>query len=443
VNAPSWLGELRAGLARAPTEPSGYGDFGAGPQAPPRALVETHSLDEVRRVLDVAVRHRIPVAVRGAGHTSGGHTAAPGGIVLRHCPPDAQLRWRGDAIDVPGHWPWGRVEAALLASARALRVTTSCVQTTVAGTLSVGGFGARSVRFGPQVDQVRELALICANGERLSCSPAEHAEHFFSALTGLGQVGIIERVVLETTPRAEHLTSVSVRHPSFAALAASVAWLADAEAPGPDYFCALAKDGLIESFGATCHALGRDAEQTPSWQSSCPWHAAERRILHVDDFERDHRNMPLELWRGCRHVWSDYCFEWPAFSHFAQFVDSELGHTLRGHLAYVLCSAPRTGPAHALDMRPAARSRLFSLGLFYSVPAADRLGIEQAVRAHASALDACRTLGGRPYVYGVWGGRAGLDRPELERFFGRGYAQLRAIRARVDPFGILNPNALG
>jgi FAD/FMN-containing dehydrogenase len=437
-----WLAELQSCLTAPPEEPTGYRDFGGSILSPPQALVETRSRAELLRVLELAVRHRVALSVRGAGHSSGGQTAAPGGIVLRHRPPGETLHWRGDAIDVPGHYTWGLVEQSLEGSGRDLRVTTSCVGTTVAGTLSMGGFGPRSVRFGPQVDQVRELHLICVNGETVHCSPEHRPDYFFSALTGAGQLGIIERAVIETAPRKEHLSAVSIRHPSLGDLAAELGWLADAALPGPDYFCTLIKEGIIQTFCASSHASRREAMQDPSWLARSPWQAARVQTLHAGEFDGSDRHMPLERWHGCRHVWADYCFEWSGFARFAQFIDAELGENLREHIAYVICSAPRTGRSPSLDMRPSACGRLFSLGLFFSVPADDAPAIARVIQAHRRALAACIELGGRPYVYGVWGGREGLDRQHLERIFGGGYAMLRGLRGSVDPFGILNPTAL-
>jgi FAD/FMN-containing dehydrogenase len=442
VTPPRWLGELQDGIARRPTLPAGHGDFGGAPVGPPGAWVVTESSAELQHVLDVARRHGVPVALRGSGHSSGGQSSAPAGIILEHRPRDEGLALGDGQVSVPAHWTWGRVERALQDVGRDLCVTTSSVETTVAGTLSVGGIGPRSLRHGPQVDQVSELCLLAANGHRIRCSERDSPEVFHSALTGLGRVGILERVTLRTAPQLPYSCAVSSEHASFSELAERVRPFADPEGCVPDEFRVLVKRGTLECFCATRHVTREAAERAARGQRAQWSRVGARRVLEAREFEVGERTMPSEAWAGCRHVWSDYCFDPDAFLRFARFVDAELSETLTQHLAYVLCIAPRAGEPFALDLRPRSPQRSFSVGLFYSVPSHDRAAIDRARKAHERALCECLSLGGKPYLYGLWGGRDGLPSGELEQIFGSGYARSRAVRERLDPAGILNPYAL-
>ena len=60
---------------------------------------------------------------------------------------------------------------------------------TVGGTLSVGGTGETSCRFGAQVDHVLELDVVTRRGDLLTCSSSSNAELFHMVLAGLGQCG--------------------------------------------------------------------------------------------------------------------------------------------------------------------------------------------------------------------------------------------------------------
>jgi FAD/FMN-containing dehydrogenase len=442
MSRPPWLAELERGLARRSSIPARYVDFGGAPARAPGAWVQTESDLELWHVLDVARRHHVPVALRGSGHSSGGQTFAPDGIVLQHRPRDAELELLDEQVSVPGHWTWGKLEQALHRLGRDLPVTTSSVETTIAGTLSVGGIGPRSLRHGPQVDQVSELRLLAANGTRIRCSENDSPEVFHSALTGLGQVGILERVTLRTAPQLPYLCAASSEHASFTELAERVRPFAEASACVPDDFRVLVKRGTLECFCATRHATRQAAE----WAAAGPvqeWsRGAARRVLEAGDFELGERTMPLAAWQGCRHLWSDYCFEPDAFVQFAAFVDAELTDSLAQHLAYVSCLAPRAREPFVLDLRQRSPQRSFSVGLFYSVPSHDVEAIERARKAHERALTECLCLGGKPYLHGLWGGRNGLSSGELARIFGPGYGRSREVRERLDPGGILNPYAL-
>jgi FAD/FMN-containing dehydrogenase len=442
VIRPPWLDELEGGIAQRASIPDAHGDFGGAAVGAPCSWTVTASASELQHALDVARRHHVPIALRGSGHSSGGQSSAPAGIMLEHRPPDEGLELSDGLASVPAHWTWGRVERELQRAGRDLRVTTSSVETTVAGTLSVGGIGPRSLRHGPQVDQVSELCLLAANGARIRCSERESPDVFHSALTGLGRAGIIERVTLRTAPHLPYLCAVSTEHASFTELAERVRPFAALEASVPDDFRVLVKRGTIECFCATRHATREAAERAARGPVEEWSRSGARRVIDAHEFELCERTMPLDAWRGCRHLWSDYCFAPDAFLRFAEYVDAELTDSLTQHLAYVLCIAPRAGEPFALDLRPRSRQRCFSVGLFYSVPSHDLEAVERARRAHAHALSECLSLGGRPYLYGLWGGRDGLSSGELTQIFGAGYARSRAVRERLDPGGILNPYAL-
>src|SRR6185295_2620212 len=111
-----WIDEIGARLGHKLATAPLYTDFGGQAMKAPAAIVPTASVSDVLHVLDVANRHKVPIAVRGSGHSSGGHTEAGGGIVLRHGPEADTLRINSASVEVPGHWPWQRLETELRAN---------------------------------------------------------------------------------------------------------------------------------------------------------------------------------------------------------------------------------------------------------------------------------------------------------------------------------------
>ena len=428
----------------------GYGDFGGPSVEPAKVLITTTDDEAVVRVFDLAGKLGLPVALRGAGHSSGGQTFAPGGIVLAHAPSVEQMTLEGEIAEVAGHWMWEDVEARLRVLGADLLVATSSVSTTVAGTLSMGGFGVRSVNHGPQVDHVSGLRLILPRGDALWCSPERLPDLFHSALTGAGQVGVIDRVRLPIGKRLRHLAFTAIEHRSFTGLATSLMKMTEQGAEPPDHLAVLIKGGRIEEFRATTHAEEAEALRAATVSNNRQGALAaaggtevRRGVMLADEFEASEREMPLAYWRQCRNLWCDYCLTPKNFLTFAGFIDKHAS-ALRNHLGYVLCTAPRHGPPLALDMRPPSNGRLLSLGLFFSVPASDRPGLALARRVHEEALDLCLALGGRPYLHGLWGGAWGMSERSLDRCYGAGYQTLRRVQAQVDPLGVLShENARG
>jgi FAD/FMN-containing dehydrogenase len=71
---------------------------------------------------------------------------------------------------------------------------------TAGGTLSVGGFGNTSYRYGAQVDNVEELEVVTGAGDVVRCSESTNTELFEMVLAGLGQCAMIVNARLRLVP---------------------------------------------------------------------------------------------------------------------------------------------------------------------------------------------------------------------------------------------------
>ena len=67
----------------------------------------------------------------------------------------------------------------------------------VGGTLSAGGLGASSHRFGPCVANVSALEVVTGEGEVVRCSRTENQDAYDAALAGLGRSVVITSATLE------------------------------------------------------------------------------------------------------------------------------------------------------------------------------------------------------------------------------------------------------
>ena len=70
---------------------------------------------------------------------------------------------------------------------------------TVAGAVSTGTHGTGAA-FGGLAGQLRAMELVLADGTVLRCSPTEHPEVFSAARVGLGALGVLSTVTLQTVP---------------------------------------------------------------------------------------------------------------------------------------------------------------------------------------------------------------------------------------------------
>ena len=172
-------------------------DFGHGIERLPLGVLTAKDALDIRKAVFLAAAHGFPLTVRGQGHSAYGQTQAANGIVI-DTKNMGSLRWAGETcIDAGPGANW--LDVAKFALARGLTPpvmpdTSICL--TVGGTLSVGGWGETTHRYGGQVDHVVELEVVTGTGARVVCS-REHHRHLFEAmLAGMGQCGIIVRARL-------------------------------------------------------------------------------------------------------------------------------------------------------------------------------------------------------------------------------------------------------
>jgi FAD/FMN-containing dehydrogenase len=180
--APHDLPRLEGRVRRDEAALSGAADdFGHLVRHRPLAVLEPGSVDDVAAMVRYCREHRLPVAARGQGHATGGQAQVAGGLVIDM----GTLR----GIDVrDGHAVvqagalWSDLLRATLPARLTPPVLTDYLELSVGGTLSAGGLGGTSHRYGAQVDNVIELEVVTGTGERTVCSPARHADLFHAVL---------------------------------------------------------------------------------------------------------------------------------------------------------------------------------------------------------------------------------------------------------------------
>jgi FAD/FMN-containing dehydrogenase len=180
-------------------------DFGGLVRTRPAAVIRAASVENVVAAVRHARERNLPLVARGQGHTTRGQAQADAGIVVDLRGLDRVEIDRGSARVGAGA-RWDRVLRAALREGLTPPVLTDYLGLTVGGTLSVGGVGGQSFRWGTQTDLVLELTVVTGRGDAVVCSPEREQELFHACRAGLGQCGIIvdARIRLVEAPaRAE------------------------------------------------------------------------------------------------------------------------------------------------------------------------------------------------------------------------------------------------
>lgn len=196
-------------------------DFGHIVHRTPWAVLVPGDADDVAVMLRFCTAHRIPAAPRGQGHATYGQAQAAGGLVIETEPLNAiTVNGKTGTATVEAGARWSQLLNATLSSGLTPPVLTDYLELSVGGTLSVGGVGGASPRYGAQVDTVLELEVVTGSGERAVCSPASNPGLFYAVLAGLGQCAVLVRATLRLVAAPSRARHYILYYPSVAALTA-------------------------------------------------------------------------------------------------------------------------------------------------------------------------------------------------------------------------------
>lgn len=175
-------------------------DFGHIVHRQPIAVLKPGSVDDIIRMVRYAREQRLKISARGQGHTAFGQSQVDAGIVIDMSTLNTAPVGAGVRVDVRAGVMWRDVLLATLPHGLTAPVITGYLGLSVGGTLSVGGIGGSSYRFGAQVDNVIELEVVTGEGRLEVCSASQKPDLFNAALAGLGQCAIIIRAALWLIP---------------------------------------------------------------------------------------------------------------------------------------------------------------------------------------------------------------------------------------------------
>ncbi|HEY0539135.1 MAG TPA: FAD-binding protein [Actinoallomurus sp.] len=192
-------------------------DFGHLVHRRPIAVLEAGSVDDIETMVRYCRRHDIPVAARGQGHATNGQAQVAQGLVIDMSGLN-DIEISGDHANVQAGALWSELLHASLPQKLTPPVLTDYLELSIGGTLSAGGVGGATHQHGAQVDNVAELDVVTGTGERVNCSPDQHADLFHAVLSGLGQCGIITRATVRLLPAPVTVRHYQLFYPSLAAL---------------------------------------------------------------------------------------------------------------------------------------------------------------------------------------------------------------------------------
>ena len=157
----------------------------------PALIARCAGAADVMKAVHFARDHRLPLAVRGGGHSFPGHSVCDGGLVVDLSP------MKGIRVDPLART--ARAEAGVKwiefdseTQAFGLATTGGTVSDTgIAGLTLGGGLGWLSSKHGLTVDNLISADVVLADGRLITTSAAKHADLFWGLRGGGGNFGVV------------------------------------------------------------------------------------------------------------------------------------------------------------------------------------------------------------------------------------------------------------
>lgn len=403
-------------------------DFGRIVTRRPRLRVRPAHVADVATVLRMADDRRIQVAARATGHSQGGQSLTDSGVVLDLSGLDRVLEVDRDQgfAEVEAGANWRQLLLPLRDGHKLPPVVTDNVHVSVGGTVSAGGLGPGSFRWGAQAGLCEALEVVTATGDILRCSPQQHTDVFNFVRAGLGRFGVITKIRFPLVEFPPELTAFQLRFPDPEELVRGIRALS-----GDDAVTALAGHVVGEGQGGWVSELlvAARADWPLSVKNSAP--LGRRQMIPYEFLERFG-----ETFREWRRAAEEGRLAYPWIEAFVP-IDAA-AECVRETMRLLPTSAAGGSrilvwPVRATDLPMLAMPTDEVSILVGALPAV-------SPSALSSALDGGRRLdafyvsrGGKRYLSG-W---VDYDGTAWRRHFGAAWADINRAKQALDPRGTL------
>jgi len=425
-------------------------DFGRVIVRRPQAVVCPASAEDVARVVKFAARHSLSVATRGAGHSQAGQSLSDQ-IVLDMTSLDEIIDFRENSATVQGGIKWGTLLNNAVSRRLSPPVLTNNLDVTVGGTLSMGGLGVSSWRYGTQADNCLSLEVVTGTGQIVQCSETENRDLFDAARCGAGQFGVITEAALKLRRHAPRFRSFYLLYDNLAALLDDLKIvMTDERFDHLESWCVPCPQGFKKVGGQNTpfaqwffplHAtVETEADESPE-------EAAEKleglkfyKHVHTENGKMGEFFTRLDnlfaLWKrggfwDYAHPWMECVLPWQTTAPYISQVLANLPPQalVGGHI--LLWPARGNASNSPLFMRPQSE---FVMG-FGILPAIPPQFLDEVLPRMNMASQAAIMMGGKRYLSG-W---INFDHAAWKAHYGEKWPAVVAAKRKFDPQGILNP----
>ncbi|WP_434524208.1 FAD-binding oxidoreductase [Photorhabdus asymbiotica] len=416
-------------------------NFGGMYSISPLAVVCVKNTNSIIDIIHYCNINEIPVNIRGVGHSFGTQSLSKGIVLVVSVENPVFEQIDEYKFKVSAFETWLSVEYFLRKNGLSFPILTRHPDTTVGGTLSVGGYGEDSYLYGSQASCIQSYTLITPDGKRHRCSEDSNSELYNFGLVSLGILGIIEDVTFEAIPlRVENILYVIEFEGVFHLL---------------NFLILISEYSNLDIEAVTCQlyrgryyvnmVLSNNSVQTNIINKvlECQVTGCIGYKYHsVSDYRgRTFGAYRHDLWnREHVNLWGDYCVDQNNIMAFANFllnkiINNDIFIRNKGRLLIILKKSPSLSKFFPFEPISKKMSGIvFGVGVYFTFPRSEREEYERLKLLHSQILEECILNEGRPYLAG-WHEMKYEDKIKI---YGDDYIKILALKKRLDPKGIVN-----
>ncbi|MGD8487365.1 MAG: FAD-binding oxidoreductase, partial [Chloroflexota bacterium] len=166
----------------------------------PAAILQAASPDDVAAGITAAQRHRLPLAIRGAGRNLAGDATVAGGLVIDLGRlNDVGVNPGTRVVTVEGGATLGELDRGTIGYQTAVPAGTAS-GTGVGGLAVAGGIGWLTRAYGLSIDNLLDVHLVSARGEHVHASAQDHPDLFWGMRGAGSNFGVVTRFEFQGVP---------------------------------------------------------------------------------------------------------------------------------------------------------------------------------------------------------------------------------------------------
>ena len=406
-------------------------DFGHIVHRLPTAVLKPGSAEDIVKMVQFANRRGLKVAMRGNGHAMFGQAQVDAGVVIDSTTLNSVRVINSGGRPAIEAGP-GALWSAVLDAAYAHKLTppvTVPAFLSVGGTISTGGFHASTWREGFQVDHVLELQVVTGHGQLVTCSDERNSDLFNAVLAGMGQCGIIVKVVMALVPAPTHVLFLVLSYADWqGAIADSTFLVNDGRFNEFDGDTAVRPGGGF-TFNLRCGAF-YDAPNSPAESQLLSGLGFASKRTRVMTYAEYYRRTPLSP-SSLPHPWLHLCL--PA-SKSVEYGNRVLATPTEVAFSNQLFSVWRTSSMK----RPLARVPKEDLVVRFQLlrrPPASFTDIGSLVAMNRTLYERARDMGGTRLTTTA----IPFSQADWIQYYGPAWESFRKAKQRFDPNNVLTP----